>query len=89
MKTLLLAITLTAATGCATMGWTSSRDTLVRTAAFDHDCPPEKVTVIAEQEDGLGTASFKLQVCGTTRTYKRYGTLYTDASKPLPGMPPN
>lgn len=75
----------TLCSACATMGFTSSRDSLIRTAAFDHGCPPEQVEVLAEQEDGLGTASFKLNVCGTPRMYKRYGTLYQDASKPMPG----
>jgi hypothetical protein len=79
-----LAATLSAA--CATIGYTSNRDTLVRTVAFDHNCPPEKIEVLAEQEDGIGTASFRLNVCGVTRTYKRYGTVYQDASKPMPGM---
>jgi hypothetical protein len=74
-----------AASGCATLGWTSSRDTLIKTASFDFDCPAENIKVLAEQEDGLGAASFKLDVCGTTRMYKRYGTLYQEASKPLPG----
>lgn len=71
-------------TGCATMGWTSDRDTLVKTAAFDHDCPREQVKVLAEQEDGLGAASFKLDVCGKTKRYKRMGTLYVDAEGPSP-----
>ena len=73
--------------GCATMGFTSSRASLVKTVSFDHSCPPEQIQVLAEQEDGLGAASFKLSVCGTPRMYKRYGTMYQDASKPLPGMP--
>ena len=76
-----------AISGCATMGFTSSRDSLVRTVSFDHSCPPEQIQVLAEQEDGIGAASFKLNVCGTPRMYKRYGTMYQDASKPMPGMP--
>jgi hypothetical protein len=82
-----IVVSLCCGASCAAMGFTSSRDTLIRTAAFDHDCPPEKIVVLAEQEDGVGAASFKLDVCGTKRAYKRMGTLYQDASKPIPGMP--
>jgi hypothetical protein len=86
MHRLLLSVVIASlSTACATMGFTSSRETLVKTASFDHDCPAEKVVVLAEQEEGVGAASFKLDVCGTKRTYKRYGTLYQDAAKPLPG----
>jgi hypothetical protein len=87
MKRMIVVLSIATAlsSACATMGFTSSRDTLVKTAAFDHDCPPEKIEVVAEQEDGLGAASFKLNVCGVPRIYKRYGTLYQDASKPMPG----
>ncbi len=80
-------VSLSLGASCAAMGFTSSRETLIRTASFDHECPPEKIAVLAEQEDGVGAASFKLDVCGTKRAYKRMGTLYQDASKPIPGMP--
>ena len=71
-------------TGCASMGFTSNSDTLVKTAAFDHDCPKEKVRVVGEQEEGMGAASFKLDVCGKPRRYKRMGTMYMDADKASP-----
>lgn len=90
MRALTLGIPLTlvlGASACATMGWTSDRDTLLKTASFDHDCPPEQIKILGEQEEGLGAASFKLEVCGKVRRYKRMGTLYTDAEKgsPVPG----
>ena len=67
--------------GCASMGFSSDKDQLVKTAAFDHDCPREKVKVLAEQEEGLGVASFKLDVCGAEKRYKRMGTSFFDAEK--------
>jgi hypothetical protein len=69
------------ATGCATMGFSSDKDQLVKTASFDHDCPREKVKVLAEQEEGIGVASFKLDVCGKEKRYKRMGTSFFDAEK--------
>lgn len=74
-------------TGCATLGFTSNQANLLKTASFDHNCPKEQIKVLAEQEEGIGVASFRLDVCGTTRIYKRAGTSFYDADKgsPMPG----
>jgi hypothetical protein len=81
-----LALLMCTQIACATMGFTSDTDKLLKTASFDHDCPREKVRVINSQEDGLGAASFKLDVCGTPKRYKRMGTVFFDAEKgDLPG----
>lgn len=82
-----LALTTGLMTGCATMGWTSDKGALVKTAAFDHNCPAEQVKILGEQEEGIGAASFRLDICGKTHVYKRAGTMFYDAEKgsPVPG----
>jgi hypothetical protein len=55
---------------------------LVRSAAFDHACPPTEVRVLErELADGLDTAVFTVEVCGNARRYKRVGSMYFDATE--------
>jgi hypothetical protein len=65
-------------------GASVDKEQLVKTASFDHSCPPEKVQVITEDDQGMsGTGRYLLDVCGTQRKYKRAGTMYYDADKGL------
>lgn len=75
-----VALSLTTPAGCASMGAATDRAKLVSTAAFDHRCPEERVSIVREKDDGMGgTGQYELEVCGTPRRYKRAGTLYYDA----------
>lgn len=60
------------------------QEKLVKTASFDHGCPPEKVKLVTEDDDGMvATGRYVLDVCGTQKKYKRAGTMYYDADKGL------
>ena len=41
---------------------------LVRTVAFDHQCSQDKIVVLRSED-----WTYDLDVCGTTRRYKRFG----------------
>ena len=80
----ILSISLTALLlgGCASMGFTVNKDKLIDTAAFDHKCPRDKVSIVTVDDDGAqGTGRYTLKVCGAHRQYKRAGTMYFDAEK--------
>ncbi len=71
--------------GCASMGFTVDKGKLVSTASFDHQCPAEEIKIANIQDDGAsGTGRYLLDVCGTSKRYKRAGTLYYDAEKGSP-----
>jgi len=55
-------------------------ETLIKTASFDNDCPPDKISIISRDE-GLGSANILLDVCGKKIKYKRTGTIYHRADK--------
>jgi hypothetical protein len=55
-------------------------DTLIKTASFDNDCPPDKISIIS-REEGFGHANVLLDVCGKKIKYKRTGTIYHKADK--------
>jgi hypothetical protein len=77
-----LLVASTFAVGCGGMGFTVDKEKLVRTASFDNNCPPEKIHVVSEQDEGMsGTGNYALDVCGAPKKYKRAGTLYYDADK--------
>ena len=73
-----------ALTGCSSMGFGSSEDALKKQVSFDHNCPAEKVDVVASQEGGVGHASFKVAACGQDLRYERMGASYFDAAKGSP-----
>lgn len=62
-----------------------SDGTLIRTASFDNDCPAERIKIVSKDE-GLGSGQYVLDVCGTEIKYKRSGTVYYRADRPLPGQ---
>jgi hypothetical protein len=68
-------------------GASLDKEKLVKTAAFDHGCPPEKVQIVTEEDHGMeATGNYLLKVCGADRKYKRAGTMYYDAEKGNPMM---
>ena len=77
-----LALITTALVACGGMGMGVDHDKLVKTASFDNNCPPEKIKIVTEQDQGMsGTGQYALDVCGTQKKYKRAGTMYYDADK--------
>ena len=84
-KPIVLAALLCAAAPVACMpGASLDKDQLVKTASFDHGCPPEKIRLVSEDDGGMnGTGRYVVDVCGTQRRYKRAGTMYYDADKGL------
>jgi hypothetical protein len=67
---------------CGGMGMGVDHDKLVKTASFDTNCPPEKIKIVSEDDQGMsGTGQYALDVCGTQKKYKRAGTMYYDAEK--------
>ena len=71
-------------TGCSGMGFGSSEDALKKQVSFDHECPVEKIDVVAAQEGGVGHASFKVAACGQDLRYERMGASYFDSAKGSP-----
>ena len=77
-----LAIVSLVTLGCGGMGFTVDKEKLVKTAAFDKNCPAPHVKIVSEDDAGMdGTGQYALDVCGAPKKYKRAGTLYYDADK--------
>ena len=84
MKNPLLLLSLFTMTACSGMGFGSSEDALKKQVSFDHECPAEKVNILASQEGGMGHASFKVDACGKNLRYERMGASYFDSAKGSP-----
>ena len=65
-------------------GASLDEDALLKTASFDHDCPPEKIQIVTVDDGGMdATGRYLLEVCGNKKKYKRMGTKYYDAETGL------
>lgn len=85
LKSVLFVGILFALGACAAMGFTDDTKKLIETAAFDQNCPKEKVSVKARHPAGSGVTKYVMSVCGKQMRYVRLGTSYFEASKaPVP-----
>lgn len=75
----LVLVALLGLTGCLNLAASDNR--LIKTAAFDHDCPEDQIEIVSK-DDGMGSGTYVLNVCGTEQRYKRAGTVYYDADNP-------
>jgi hypothetical protein len=72
----IVALGLTTATGCATMGFKYDEGSLRKQVSFDTQCPPEKIKVLDAMEAGIGVTKFRVDVCGQEQKWNRMGTSY-------------
>jgi hypothetical protein len=69
--------------GCASA---KARSKLLSTAAFDHGCPKEQVSVVNEDTD---IWAYEVDVCGKRRKYRDFGNdkewQFVDVTDGVPG----